>query len=110
MEEVLDAELPQRIHRNPKVLKHYPDWPRHVNIGPYYMKIVVDNFKSWKLRFAGRLVSYNSLLYDSMYYKLFEMVVELKGYYDMDSLRLPISDKNFTKLMVEDGCFILGFI
>ncbi|KAJ0715361.1 hypothetical protein HanPI659440_Chr13g0500231 [Helianthus annuus] len=87
--------------------------PRAVSIGPYYFnkdpKLQV--VQKLKTVFTMKLLNHNKETLKILYKKLGEshMVQELRDYYEQGSTT-EYSNKDFTKMMLLDSCFILHFI
>ncbi|CAI9287706.1 unnamed protein product [Lactuca saligna] len=109
-----------RIHRVPEsVLREMGDYekyyvPKVVSIGPYhYGNPKLQSIEKLKPVFTKELLSrseHNERL--SSLYKYLgaaNMVKELRGFYEEKSTD-HLSDKEFTTMMLMDGCFILYYI
>ncbi|CAH1430016.1 unnamed protein product [Lactuca virosa] len=111
------------IPRVPKILvceksniyeKYYV--PQVVSIGPYhYGKLKLQLVEKLKSDFTKKLLSQSkcevNVCLSSLYKKLGEanMVKELRKFYEEKSTD-HLSDKEFTRIMLLDGCFILYYI
>ncbi|KAM0046873.1 hypothetical protein Hdeb2414_s0009g00321691 [Helianthus debilis subsp. tardiflorus] len=86
--------------------------PRAVSIGPYYFKDpTLQVVQKLKTVFTMKLLNHNKETLKMLYKKLGEshMVQELRDYYEEGSTT-KYSNKDFTKMMLLDSCFILHFI
>ncbi|KAJ0670622.1 hypothetical protein HanOQP8_Chr13g0476621 [Helianthus annuus] len=81
--------------------------PKIVSIGPYnFGEPKFQLYEKRKPVFAMDLLSGNKETLRRLYNRLFEMVQELRSFYEKDSTT-EFCDKVFTKMMLLDGCFIL---
>ncbi|PWA77473.1 hypothetical protein CTI12_AA224920 [Artemisia annua] len=106
-----------RIHTVPSLVKETEDYekyfvPNQVSIGPKYfghpkLKLV----EKLKPSFTMKLLLDDKEVLERLFKKLgqAEMVKELRNFYE-ERLTDQFCDKEFTKMMVLDGCFILYYI
>nr|XP_043609617.1 UPF0481 protein At3g47200-like [Erigeron canadensis] len=112
-----------QIHKVPLILKENKDHgkyyvPKVVSLGPYhYGNPRLESVQVIKPLFTKKLLKKNpgededehlSESIDRLYKVLDQMVDTLRGYYEDVDTRL--SNDEFTRMMLLDGCFILYFI
>ncbi|KAD3336267.1 hypothetical protein R6Q59_028507 [Mikania micrantha] len=115
---ILKAQSPPsrttRIPRVPMILKENMDHdkyyvPKVVSLGPYHHgKPDLEPVEGFKPLYTNRLLKGNQELILGLYHNLAKMVQTLRGYYEDDADHL--SDDEFTRMMLLDGCFILYII
>ncbi|KAI3804118.1 hypothetical protein L1987_32288 [Smallanthus sonchifolius] len=105
-----------RIHRAPEMVRETDDYkkyyvPKVVSIGPYHFgNEKLEMVEKLKPVFTMKLLSNKETL-RSVYKKLGEsqMVKELRSFYEED-YTTKFCNKEFTKMMLMDSCFILYYI
>ncbi|KAI3804119.1 hypothetical protein L1987_32289 [Smallanthus sonchifolius] len=96
------------------ILKEHTDHekyyvPKVVSIGPYHHgKPEFESVEGFKRLYTNKLLKGNQELIRSLYDNLATMVHTLRGNYDDDVDHL--SDDEFTRMMLLDGCFVLFII
>ncbi|KAJ0715335.1 hypothetical protein HanPI659440_Chr13g0499931 [Helianthus annuus] len=115
---ILKTESPPsstaRIHRVPMILKEHIDHekyyvPKVASLGPYHHgNPNLESVEGFKPLYTNKLLEGNQESIRSLYHSLAKMVRTLKGIYEDDVDHL--SDDEFTRMMLLDGCFILYVI
>ncbi|XP_059668340.1 UPF0481 protein At3g47200-like [Cornus florida] len=108
-----------RIHKVPEVLQERKEFekyyvPRVVSIGPcHYHNEKLHQMNKLKPIFARELVSNDRKTFEGLYNKLSAIIKQVRDCYDdemVNSTNGTFTDKEFTRMMLLDGCFILYFI
>ncbi|XP_076928838.1 UPF0481 protein At3g47200-like [Bidens hawaiensis] len=115
---ILKAKSPPtrttQIHRVPMILKEHTDnekyyLPKVVSLGPYHHgKPNLESVEGFKSLYTNKLLKGNQDSIRDLYHNLEEMVQTLRGYYEDDVDHL--SNDEFTRMMLLDGCFIMYVI
>ncbi|KAM0046876.1 hypothetical protein Hdeb2414_s0009g00321731 [Helianthus debilis subsp. tardiflorus] len=106
-----------RIPLVPRMVRAAHDYekyfvPKVVSIGPHHFgNPNVELVEQLKPVFTMKLLSDNKESLRSLYKKLGdpEMVKQLRSFYE-ENLTTMLSNKEFTKMMMQDSCFILYYI